>query len=465
MVWLWIVGSRELSRWLAAFGVGQAGTLAVSPEQEGSPVDRWFFAGMLFLGLIVLARRGPELRRFLRANAPILLFFLYCAASVLWSDYPDIAFKRWTKALGDVVMVTVVLTDLNPLAAVKRLFTRASFLLIPASVLIIKYYPDLGVAYKTISGIADYSGATTNKNFLGVICLIFGLGSFWRFLSAYSDREDPKRTRVLFAHAVLLAMVFWLFVMARSMTSLACFLMASGLMVATKSRSVARRMPLVHLLVATVVVVSASTLFLGVGGGALEAMGKDPSLTGRTELWKTVISVSGNPLFGTGFESFWLGSRLQRIWSAYWWHPNEAHDGYLEVYLNLGCIGLLLLALLIATGYRHVLAELRGNPNVGRFRLAFFVVGVVYSFTEAGFRMLNPIWLTFLLATLAVPGGWPQTSSLEFSGTKDTQPKTNSSEGRMIPPKPSVPIAIPTHNSRHRLQTRFREALEGKAKP
>jgi len=63
------------------------------------------------------------------------------------------------------------------------------------------------------------------------------------------------------------------------------------------------------------------------------------------------------------------------------------------------------------TGYRNVVREFRRDPGVGRFRLAFFVVGVVYSFTEAGFRMLLPIWITFLLTTLAVPGGWTQSKT------------------------------------------------------
>lgn len=72
-----------------------------------------------------------------------------------------------------------------------------------------------------------------------------------------------------------------------------------------------------------------------VGGFALETMGKDTSLTGRTKIWDLALSLSGNPLFGTEFESFWLGPRLDKIWSVYW-RITEAHNGYLEVYLNLG---------------------------------------------------------------------------------------------------------------------------------
>src|SRR2546428_3149771 len=46
-----------------------------------------------------------------------------------------------------------------------------------------------------------------------------------------------------------------------------------------------------------------------------ETMGRGPTLTGRTQIWHLVLSMTTNPLLGTGFESFWLGPRLQKIWS------------------------------------------------------------------------------------------------------------------------------------------------------
>ena len=79
-----------------------------------------------------------------RQNTPILLFFAYCAVSTLWSDYTDVSFKRWIKAVGDLVMALIVLTDANPFAALKRLMAQVGFVLIPASILLIKYYPGLG---------------------------------------------------------------------------------------------------------------------------------------------------------------------------------------------------------------------------------------------------------------------------------------------------------------------------------
>ena len=62
-------------------------------------------------------------------------------------DYPDVAFKRWIKSLGDFVMVQIILTDRDRYAAIKRALPFMAFLLMPLSVLFIKFYPDLGRGY------------------------------------------------------------------------------------------------------------------------------------------------------------------------------------------------------------------------------------------------------------------------------------------------------------------------------
>jgi O-antigen ligase len=113
-----------------------------------------------------------------------------------------------------------------------------------------------------------------------------------------------------------------------------------------------------------------------------------------------------NPLLGTGYDSFWLGKRLEKIWSIYWWHPVQAHNGYIEVFLNLGGLGLTLLAVVLVTGYKNIVAALRRDSRSTSLRLAYLVVFVAYNFTESAFAMMHPIWIFFLLAAVAVPGGW-----------------------------------------------------------
>jgi len=294
------------------------------------------------------------------------------------------------------------------LAAVKRVLARGAFLLIPASVYLVKYNPDLGRVYSPFTGEASYTGVTSNKNQLGYVCLLFGLGAAWRIIVDLRDWRGNRGSRIrhLIAQSAVLVMVLWLFHMANSMTSFACFLMASTLLIATNFWALGRRAWMVHAFVATILAVSVSALFLDVGSGLLQTMGRDPSLTGRTDIWKLVLGMAHSPLFGTGFDSFWLGKRLEHIWDIYWWHPVEAHDGYIDIYLNLGLVGLILLTLVLVAGYRNIIAAFRRDSRSGSLRMAYFVVAVAYNFTESAFKWMDPIWIFLLLAMTATPGTW-----------------------------------------------------------
>jgi len=398
-VWLAIAASRDISQWFNTVLVTD------SPDQllEGSPVDRVIYAGLLVAGLVVLVSRAERARSLLRANWPLVVFFLFCALSVLWSEYPFVAFKRWTKALGNLVMVLVVLTERDPPAAVRQLLTRTGFLLIPFSVLLIKYYPQLGRHFSPWGGMAYNSGVAIGKNGLGILCLVLGLGSLWRFLAALPLAERPRMVRPLIAHGIVLVMALWLFWVADSATSLGCFLVAALLLGLTSRYGFARRPMVVLFLVAGIVSVCVLGILVNTDMGVVQAMGRDSTLTTRTQLWRDLLRISVDPWFGTGFESFWLGERAKALWRTHWWHPNQAHNGYLEVFLNLGWIGVILLGFVIAWGFRNVVGALRRDPKLGGLRLAFFVAAILYNLTEAAFKVMHPVWIAFLLAVTVVP--------------------------------------------------------------
>jgi exopolysaccharide production protein ExoQ len=152
-----------------------------------------------------------------------------------------------------------------------------------------------------------------------------------------------------------------------------------------------------------VLAVSFSALFLNIGSGLVQNLGRDSSLTGRTEIWNMVTSMTPNRLLGAGYESFWVGQRLQKIWAVYWSHPNQAHNGYIEIYLNLGWIGVGLLVVAILAGYRNIMAAARKRYGTSLLRLGYFVAAIAYNFTESAFKMTHPVWITFLLVTISVP--------------------------------------------------------------
>src|SRR5208283_1874789 len=130
VLWLSIAGSRSVGQWLGTLqGASITDTASdASSYTEGSPTDRFAYSAMLLLGLIVLARRRQRVLALLMANWPVIAFFSYCALSIVWSDYPDVSFKRWIKAVGDLTMVLIVLTDRERYAAIKRTLAWTGFL-------------------------------------------------------------------------------------------------------------------------------------------------------------------------------------------------------------------------------------------------------------------------------------------------------------------------------------------------
>ena len=400
VTWLCIGASRSISEWL------DGPAILKSPDQylEGTLLDQVVFTGLLAAGLTVLLLRARRTGPCLRANGPLLVFFLFCAVSVVWSDFPFVAFKRWTKAVGNLVMILVVLTEANPAAAMRRVLARSGFLLIPLSVLLIKYYPELGRHYSLWTGGVYYTGVAVSKNGLGIVCLVFGLASLWRFLQALQSPERPRMRGPLIAHGTILAMTLWLFWLADAAAPLACFLVGSALMVlASRRRRFLMTPPVVHILAAGIVSVCLFGLFFDSDGSLVQTMGRDTTLTGRTQLWDDLLRMPVDPWLGTGFESFWLGERVKWLWERHWWHPNQAHNGYLEVFLNLGWVGVGLLGVVIVWGYRNAVAAISRDRELGGLRFAFLMAALLLNLTEATFKVMHPVWIIFMLAVSVVP--------------------------------------------------------------
>jgi exopolysaccharide production protein ExoQ len=400
VAWIWLVGSRPVSSWL-----GLTPSNGANVQLEGSPVDAAVLGVLIAAAIGILIRRGSRIRALLTANWPILIYFLYCLISIFWADFPSVAFKKWIKAIGDLAMILLIVTDAQPVAALERLFSRTGFLLLPVSVLFIKYYGYLGRGY-TPDGAPMNTGVNTNKNSLGVMLLVISLGTVWRLLSLLRAKSQPGRGRRLLAQGVLLAFGIALLEMADSATSLACFVLGAVLILATELPNMRRHPGRVHVLVAMMVLAGGLTMLFGGQSIVINALGRQSNLSGRTDIWAAVIPAVPNPAVGAGFESFWIGPSVQKVWRSLsgWWDVqsiNEAHNGYLEVYLNLGWVGVGLISFILISGYSRIVAAFRLKPSIGSLMLAYITAAAIYSITEAGFRMLNPIWIFLLLAVVA----------------------------------------------------------------
>ena len=110
--------------------------------------------------------------------------------------------------------------------------------------------------------------------------------------------------------------------------------------------------------VAGIVLLIIAQLTFDIYGHVVDVSGHEATIQGRGRLWEICLQMDTNPIFGAGYESFWLGDRLQKIWDEVHWHPGQAHNGYLELYLNLGsCWSLNLLR----SDYRNVLENTPGS--------------------------------------------------------------------------------------------------------
>ena len=185
-LWVGIIASRPISTWLGLGGGGADYEYSL----EGSPADRLFFFVMIVAALIVLLRRRVAWGFIFRKNWPIFLFYTYFLVSVVWSDSPLPSFKRWFKDFGNIFVALVILTEANPGQAFRAVFVRCAYVLLPLSVIFIRYFPDLGRVYLR-SGAMEVTGVTFQKNSLGALVLVCGIVLIWDWL----ERSRPDSVR------------------------------------------------------------------------------------------------------------------------------------------------------------------------------------------------------------------------------------------------------------------------------
>jgi len=406
LTWMLIICTRQVSEWLNLLGL-HVGAITL---EEGSPLDAAVYFALIAAALCVLYQRQTSISEIVRNNKWLTIFLLYCFVSIVWSDFPFVAFKRWTKVLGHPVMVLILFTEPDPAQALIRLMKRCAYVIVPVSILFIKYYPELGRGFELWSGAPTNTGITTNKNALGCDCLILGFFFFWHLLQIQRTERGKARRNELFLTVGFLVAISWLLSMASSSTSLVSLLLGVLTVAWLGRRFVNKRLIGTYIIAGLAICLVLQWAF-GISDRVIELLGKNPTLTDRTVLWNELLTFKVNPLLGTGFESFWLGGRREALWEEHWWHPNEAHNGYLETYLNLGLIGLfLLIGMLIATFWK-IRRELVINFQFGRFGMGFLAAIVVYNWTEAVFKNINPLWFVFYI--IALDCRWPELDSVQ----------------------------------------------------
>jgi exopolysaccharide production protein ExoQ len=126
--------------------------------------------------------------------------------------------------------------------------------------------------------------------------------------------------------------------------------------------------------------------------GLMALLGKDATLTGRVPLWGVVLDAAANrPVLGYGYGAFWLdwNTQVNAILKAVNWHLGGSHNGYLDMVLELGVVGLIVSCGLLLSVLRQSLpGVLRGNPAWASFSAMLTITLVITTFVDE--TLLHP---------------------------------------------------------------------------
>jgi exopolysaccharide production protein ExoQ len=394
VIWVVLMSSRPVASWFS-WGAGAGGV--AEAYDEGNPFDRWVYFVLMLLATSVLMRRRVTVGQLLRANQWVVIFFVYCAFSITWSDAPNIAVKRWLKDFGNILMVVVVLTEARPTEAVRALFFRVASILVPLSVVLVKFFGELGRAYHVWSGEMMYTGVATHKNSLGAFAMLCCLYLVWGSLPRPRGTSHGIGVGITTSDVVLLLLTIWLLVIARSATALSCTAVGVLTLLGLRVKAVrANIWPLGLAVLSIGLILWVLDSSLGLSEYIIvDLLGRDMTLTTRTEVWPVLVQHAQSVAFGAGFNSFWSGDRLRQLYSKF--GIIQAHNGYLETFLNVGLVGFSLLVMVLMSSIRRLKRALVDSPELSTIQMVILIVAVIYNFSEATFSKMSPLWFALLL--------------------------------------------------------------------
>ena len=149
--------------------------------------------------------------------------------------------------------------------------------------------------------------------------------------------------------------------------------------------------------------------YLGMGyfPEIMQMLGRNATLTGRTAIWGQVwLAIVKHPLLGYGFSAFWQGLRGQsfHIILALHFVVLHAHNGFLEIWLELGGIGLLLFILSYLRAWRKIwpaISSERGWDAAWMFCVLVF--SLLYNIDENTVLIFNGVfWILYVACVVNI---------------------------------------------------------------
>jgi O-antigen ligase len=378
---------------------------------------------LMLIGLYVLSLRAKRTRGLLQRNKPIVVLFAYMAVSALWSNFPEISLRRDIRSTGTFLMVLVVLTECDPLESVRALLRRLYLVHIPLSIVAIKYFRNIGVVYNWNGIEEEWTGVSIDKNSLGAVSMCSGLFWSWQFLKDRQTKGLARKLKALTLPTVMILQSLWLLRGSKNIHSsasiigfAACCLVILTLQV-LKTR--VRRAKRIVLGGTVAMVLAAPFLFATFSAfdttpaqAVVDVTGRDMTFTDRTLIWTDVLNnATKSPVLGVGIGAFWVGPIGYAMypmpnWSRKTpsWRPEEAHNGYIDTYVELGAVGLILLLIVIGSSLAGAFSHLQWDFQFGSLRLVLLLSILMNNLAETTFLSgTHGLWFLFLLLAVNHP--------------------------------------------------------------
>lgn len=364
---------------------------SVEDLSQGNPVLRAMFSAVHALTLLLVAVRWREALRAALRHLPTLALLGMAVLSVAWSDAPDITLRRSFALVGTTAFGVYLAARFDvrgQLALLGSALGAAAVLSVAFAVAL----PAYGVTQEIHEG--AWRGVFTQKNTLGQVMTLGALALV--LLAASTGRRLAWGAAALCAALVLL-----------STSTTAAAVLGSMLALLLLYRALRLRPSRM------MVVLSLAGLLAG-GVGLWTAtntetvfalVGKDATLTGRTTLWDAVgARIAERPWVGHGYSAFWLGwgGASSAVLEAVGWETPHAHNGFLDLLLDLGVVGLALYAAGYALAAARAVAALRATRTAeGLWPLAFLTLVLLYNLTESVILRQNSVFWVLYVSTVS----------------------------------------------------------------
>ncbi|BDA71919.1 O-antigen polymerase [Rivularia sp. IAM M-261] len=262
----------------------------------------------------------------------------------------------------------------------------------------------LSIIFPLIPG---FGGIHVAPELAGMWSGIFGHKNEMGYMMAWSAGVCMHLALSMNRYKWLLWLVFGISVclisLSRSTTSLTILLAMTLLLPFYGSlKKTNYKLQVVMVASAIISLVTISVLIANNIDSLVGASGKDLTFNGRTDLWDFIFAkIFERPWFGYGFYGFWDSEIAASLRRQHPWASN-AHNGFLEMILELGFVGF---SLFIAGLIRFIMMALKRINSIAKktedyWCLQMLVIIIITNFSEA--RLLGPSWNWLMYITMSL---------------------------------------------------------------